>query len=353
MHVGEVARNAAEQVGRVARGATGHAGQVARGATGPAGQVARATMPIGEVAQRTGLSVKTVRYYSDLGLVPEATRSASGYRRYDATAVVRLEFVRTLRELGLDLATIRRVLEKEDDLPAVAAAHAEALGAQIRLLRLQRAALRNLARRPHTPHEVERMSRLAQATADERRRLMNEFLDSIFAGVAVSAEFESKMRAGMPELPDDPSDEQVDAWLELADLIRDQDFRDRLRAMSLASFGTADGPAKPLATPTGQEAARTAELVTERASAAREAGIDPASPAADPIVNDLVAAFADSVGRTPDEAYRRELLEQIRLGYEPRAERYWQLIAIINGWPPIPSTMANWSWFIEALSARL
>ena len=236
------------------------------------------TMNIGEVAQRAGLSVKTVRYYSDLGLVPEAARTASGYRRYDGAAVVRLEFVRTLRELGLDLATIRRVLEREQDLPSVAAAHAEAIGAQIRLLRLQRAALRNLARRTHTPQEVERMNRLAQATADERRRLMNEFLDSIFAGVAVSSEFEARMRQAMPELPDDPTDEQVDAWIELAELVRDEDFRDRLRAMGQGSFGTSDRPARPPATPTDASAMTTAALVAERGEAARAAGIDPASP---------------------------------------------------------------------------
>ena len=311
------------------------------------------TMHIGEVAQRVGLSVKTVRYYSDLGLVPEANRSASGYRRYDGAAVVRLEFVRTLRELGLDLATIRRVLEREQDLPAVAAAHAEAIGAQIRLLRLHRAALRNLARRAHTPHEVERMNRLAQATADERRRLMNDFLDSIFAGSAVSSEFEARMRQAMPELPDDPSDDQVDAWIELAELVRDEDFRDRLRAMTRKSFGTADEPARPLATPTDGKAMETAALVAERGAAAVAAGIDPASAAGDAIHDELVAAFAESVGRTPDESYRRDLLDQIRLGYEPRAERYWQLLAVINGWPPIPSTLGNWSWFISALAARL
>jgi hypothetical protein len=123
--------------------------------------------------------------------------------------------------------------------------------------------------------------------------------------------------------------------------------------MGASSFGTADRPARPLATPTDAGAMTTAALVAERGEDARAAGIAPASPAADPIHDELVAAFADSVGRTADEEYRRDLLEQIRLGYEPRAERYWQLLAKINGWPPIPSTLGNWSWFIDALAARL
>src|SRR5258705_10535258 len=127
-------------------------------------------MNMGELSRLTGLPVKTIRYYSDVGLVPEAERSHANYRRYDHDALVRLEFVRTLRELGLDIATIRRVLDRGADLAAVAAAHAEAIGVQIRVLRLRRAALRAVARRDPSPAALDRMTRIAQASTDERRR---------------------------------------------------------------------------------------------------------------------------------------------------------------------------------------
>jgi DNA-binding transcriptional MerR regulator len=307
-------------------------------------------MHIGELARRTGLSVKTVRYYSDLGLVPEAARTRSGHRRYDATAALRLDFVRTLRELGLDLATIRRVLDREADLAAVAAAHASALDAQIRLLRVQRAVLRTLARRrPITPTEVDRMNRIAQATAAERRRLITEFLDSIFAGTPVDPQFEARLRSVTAELPDEPTDEQVDAWIELAELVADPDFRALLRGMSERSFG----PEAPQTMPKGDLAARTAALVSQHAGAALEAGVDPASPAAGPVLDELVGAFAASVDKTDDETYRRQLLAQLELANDPRPERYWQLMATINGWPPIPSAMPAWAWFTQALRSRL
>jgi DNA-binding transcriptional MerR regulator len=317
-------------------------------------------MHIGELSRRTGLSVKTIRYYSDVGLVPEAERTASGYRRYDAAALVRLEFVRTLRELGLDIATIRRVLDSGEDLTRVAAQHAEALGAQIRVLRLRRAALRALARRRPKPGEhsqsrdsaqastpaislteVDRMNRIAQATADERRRIIEEFLDSIFEGVPVDPGFAARMRSATPELPDDPTDEQVDAWIELAELVRDEGFRARLRAMGQRSFGDRrpdDPPGDP------QAWTRVAEQVTVQAGAAIEAGIRPDSAEATPIVDELVARFPVTD--------RARLLDQLEVAHEPRAERYWQLMATINGWPPIPSTMPQWTWFIEALRTR-
>jgi DNA-binding transcriptional MerR regulator len=307
-------------------------------------------MHIGELARRTGLTVKTVRYYSDLGLVPEATRTRSGHRRYDAASALRLDFVRTLRELGLDLATIRRVLDREADLAAVAAAHASALDTQIRLLRVQRAVLRTLARRePITPKEVDRMNRIAQATADERRRLISEFLDSIFAGIPVDPQFEAGLRSVTPELPDNPTDEQVDAWIELAELVADPDFRALLRRMSEDSFGST----APSALPRGAGAKAMASLVTQRAGAALQAGVDPTAPEADPVLDEVVGAFAASTDRTDGEAYRRELLAQMELANDPRPERYWQLMAIINGWPPFPATTPAWAWTARALRARL
>ncbi|HEV7882892.1 MAG TPA: MerR family DNA-binding transcriptional regulator, partial [Solirubrobacteraceae bacterium] len=54
---------------------------------------------IGELARRTGLTVRTLRFYADDGLVAPAARSDAGYRLYDADAAPRAELVRTLREL--------------------------------------------------------------------------------------------------------------------------------------------------------------------------------------------------------------------------------------------------------------
>lgn len=297
-------------------------------------------MHIGELARRTGLSVKTVRYYSDLGLVPESARTHSGHRRYDAESALRLDFVRTLRELGLDLATIRRVLDREADLRGVAARHADAIEAQIRVLRVRQAVLRALARRNPTPQEVDRMNRFAQATADERRRVIAEFLDSVFDGVPVDPALEQRLRSVTPELPDEPTDEQLDAWLELSELVADPDFRAMLRRMT-----TAPGP-----DPGMDES--THGLIIEKAGGAVAEGVDPASAAARSIRDDLITAMAAAAGRSDLDAYRDEVLAVLEVSVDPRPERYWQLMAIINGWPPIPTQMPAYAWLRDALSAR-
>ena len=101
--------------------------------------------------------------------------------------------------------------------------------------------------------------------------------------------------------------------------------------------------------PDGASMMRLANLVTEKAGAAVDAGIAPTASEAAPYVEELVSAFAAANGRTDDPAYRRELRDQVTSGTDPRAERYWQLLAVINGWPPIPTTVHLWTWFAAAL----
>jgi DNA-binding transcriptional MerR regulator len=224
------------------------------------------TYSIGELARRTGLTVKTIRYYSDAGLVPPTDRTPAGYRRYSPDAVARLGLIRTLRELGLDLATIRKVLDHEKALSDVATAHAEALTIQIRTLRLRRAILTAVAK---SPEELERMHRIS---VSEHRQLVEEFLDSVFAE---RADLVAARRNLTPELPDDPTPGQLDAWLEIAGMLQDESFRGFMH-----------------------------RLATD-------------------IPHDGLRAEISS-----------ELLERAR---DPRRERYLELLATINGWaPPVP-----------------
>lgn len=70
----------------------------------------RIVLTIGEVARLAGTTVKAVRHYHAHGLLPEPGRDHAGYRRYGATALVRLLRIRRLRELGLSVPRIRELL---------------------------------------------------------------------------------------------------------------------------------------------------------------------------------------------------------------------------------------------------
>ena len=72
-------------------------------------------MQIGTAAKRSGVPAKTIRYYEEIGLVPEPARSASGYRAYDDGAVALLRFVSRARNLGFSIKDVRMLLALYSD----------------------------------------------------------------------------------------------------------------------------------------------------------------------------------------------------------------------------------------------
>lgn len=306
----------------------------------------RSLYPIGELARLTGTTVKTIRFYSDRGLVPPADRSPAGYRLYDNDSVARLTLVRTLRELGLDLATIRKVMDRELTLPEVAATHTEALDVQIRILRLRRAVLTAVAQRGATPEETNLMHRLAQLTEAERRRLVEDFLDAAFGGVGSGSAFTGIMRSMTPELPEDPDPEQVRAWVELAELAQDADFRSLVRRLAEGQAAEAEQGGPP-----GLRS-DLAATVRDQITPALAAGIDPASPQAARVVSLLMARCAPLLDCRDDAECRQELLSRLELINDPRRERYLQLLAVINGWPAPESLQPVLDWTVHALHDR-
>src|SRR5687768_13026792 len=99
-------------------------------------------MTIGELARRAALPVKTIRFYSDEGLLPPSDRTEAGYRLYGETELARLELIRTLRDAGVDLPTIRSVLERDLSLGEALQLRLRTVEAHIVSLRRVAAALR-------------------------------------------------------------------------------------------------------------------------------------------------------------------------------------------------------------------
>ncbi len=66
---------------------------------------------IGDLAERTGLTAPTIRYYESIGLLKAPTRSATGYRRYTDTTVEELRFIKKAQSLGFSLEEIGEILK--------------------------------------------------------------------------------------------------------------------------------------------------------------------------------------------------------------------------------------------------
>ena len=88
---------------------------------------------IGEVAERAGLSLRTLRYYDEVGLVQPSGRSPGGFRLYDESDIARAAFVKQLKPLEFSLEQIREVLDISDRLNGSTAGGIEELDLAERL----------------------------------------------------------------------------------------------------------------------------------------------------------------------------------------------------------------------------
>ncbi|WP_067821089.1 MerR family transcriptional regulator [Nocardia inohanensis] len=180
-------------------------------------------LSIGELARRTELPVRTIRFYCDEGIL-ESHRSTGGHRLFDAdTATARLLLVRRLRTLGLGLTAITEVLQGERSIDEVIAAETIRLDTEFNSLAWRRASLRALGSADLT-QRPERLALLAAAqdgTAAHDRLI--QFWRRLLTTLTV-ADFNFFACGNIPEPPADPSVEQIVAYAELTALVSDPDL---------------------------------------------------------------------------------------------------------------------------------
>src|SRR5258707_15009383 len=95
-----------------------------------------AALKVGELAKRTGLTIRTLHHYDEIGLLQPSLHTESGHRLYTADDVARLQQVLSLRQLGFSLEEVRACLDRSDFSPLeVIRLHVARLRAQIALQR--------------------------------------------------------------------------------------------------------------------------------------------------------------------------------------------------------------------------
>ena len=109
-------------------------------------------MNIGEAANASGVSAKTIRYYEAAGLIGTANRSAGGYRVYTPADVCVLQFIKRARDLGFSIERIRRLLDlwqdkgrASRDVKRLALEHIAEIRAKIAAMSTVRDAVQELA----------------------------------------------------------------------------------------------------------------------------------------------------------------------------------------------------------------
>ncbi|HUQ56514.1 MerR family transcriptional regulator [Lentzea sp.] len=289
-------------------------------------------LTIGQLARRAGLSARTLRFWSDEGVITPAGRSAGGYRLYDAACAARVEFIRSLRELGFGLDDVRRLLERGETVAEVAATHVAAIDAQIRALKVRRAVLSIVSKRRSTLEETALMNRLARLSTAERVQIIDDFKADVFGRLDIDPALRERVRDLRIDLPEDPTSDQVDAWIELAELVQDADFRARL-----GTFFTLNTAAPGKEAPPGGTIWWARQVVNTVAQA-REKGIGPGDSAA-----------AESISAMFGDADLTAVLASLEAGIDAGAERYRVLVSRVRGRKGAPDATDELRWLETAL----
>ncbi|MGI5501822.1 MerR family transcriptional regulator [Lentzea sp. CA-135723] len=320
--------------------------------------------PIGDVARRTGLSVSAIRFYADEGVVPPTSHTDGGYRLYDVEAVARLELVRTLRDLGASVEDVRRLLADETSLHDLASTHLVIVERQLRHLTARRAVLRTIVGQGGGARQAALMHALVSMSDEDRERLLDDFWDEVTDGLTVHPAFVQHLHRLRPVLPEEPETEQLQAWIELADMVRDTGFRREVREFFHTSF--ASPKALAVTSPEVMERVEAHRLIEVEAADAERAGVAPDSPRGREIARrmlDSLAGLTAAVTGTPAEPdeLKRDMSEPDRLVDEAARQavarfgavldRYFALMATISGTPGPADAGVSEPWVAAAMSA--
>jgi DNA-binding transcriptional MerR regulator len=166
-------------------------------------------MKVGELAKRTGLTVRTLHHYDEIGLLKPSLHGGSGYRLYTAADLARLQHVLSLRQLGFSLDEIRDCLSRADFAPLeVTRLHLSRLREQIDLQQKLCERLETIAAHFDAAEEV---------SADE-------FLQTIEAIMMTEKYFtpeqQELIKASREKLGEKKLQEQQEAWAKLIAEIR-------------------------------------------------------------------------------------------------------------------------------------
>jgi DNA-binding transcriptional MerR regulator len=304
--------------------------------------MARELLSIGQVAKRTGITVKTLRFYADEGLVRPSERTASGYRMYAEADIQKLELVRTLRDAGLGLPAIRAVLERDMSLTQALRLRLDAIEAHIASLRQVAAALKAALRSEPTEQDIRRLTAVTRLSHEERKTIIEGFYQRLSESLPPEAPLRAKLVANAPRLPAEPSPEQLDAWVELSELIADPSFAEFLRnnVLEVSASGL-----------NIEHLQRLNGEIAEAAAQAKAEGLSPSSGRARALVERYLAGLAAIAGRPAEDATFRQRVRDRFERQDPRVTRYHQLVALLSSSSEraMNPNLAAWGFLVEAL----
>ncbi|TCJ95284.1 DNA-binding transcriptional MerR regulator [Nocardia alba] len=288
-------------------------------------------LTIGELAARTGVAVRTVRYYCDAGLL-DAARTATGHRVFEPDAVDRLALLRRLRSFGVGLTAIESVLDGTRSIAEVIAAERAAVDDELDALNRRRALLR--AVESAVPEKQGEHLNLLAAVIDPRAAydVLVAFWRRQLAPLPTSA-IDGFLSMNVPELTAQARPEHLVAYAELVAAVSNPDI-------ATVMYDTI----RHRGTPGIRDERRLLFEVADACVAVEPLVAAGCPPHAGAELDRYVEVHATARGRRDTPSLRRQLLTDA----DHRIRRYWHLTATFTG-DAVTSGAAQ-LWFIDALA---
>ncbi|MFD3702494.1 MerR family transcriptional regulator [Nocardia sp. NPDC058658] len=294
-------------------------------------------LTIGELAARTGVAVRTVRFYCDAGLL-DAARTPTGHRIFEPSAVDRLLLLRRLRSFGIGLPAIEDVLDGTRSIAEVIAAERVAVDDELDALTRRRALLRAVESAAPGAH-YEHLNLLAAVTDPRAARdVLVAFWRRQLAPLPASA-IDGFLDMNVPELTADAHHEHLIAYAELIAAVSNPEI-------ATAVYDTI----RHRSTPGVSDERRLLFDIADACNSAAHLVAARQPPCPGPELDHYVHIHATARARRDTPTFRRQLLADAA-GADHRVRRYWHLTATLTG-EPVTSGAAQ-LWLFDALAASV
>ncbi|MEU4413807.1 MerR family transcriptional regulator [Nocardia salmonicida] len=294
-------------------------------------------LTIGELAARTGVAVRTVRYYCDAGLL-DAARSPTGHRVFEPGAVDRLVLLRRLRSFGIGLGAIEDVLDGTRSIAEVIAAERGVVDDELDALNRRRALLR--AVESAAPGRHSDYVNLLAAVVDPRAAhdVLVRFWRRRLAPLPTSA-IDGFLSMNVPELTADAHPEHLIAYAELIAVVSNPDVATAM-----------DDTLRHRGTPGIRDERRLLFDVADACVAVAPLVAEGRPPHPGAELDHYVGIHATARGRRDTPAFRRRLRADAA-GADHRVRRYWHLTTTFTG--NTVTTGASQLWLFDALTTSV
>lgn len=285
--------------------------------------------PIGEVAKMTRSTVKTIRYYDEIGLLKPTDYTEGGHRLYSADDIWRLELVTTLRYLDFGIDEIYQLMAGELTVEKALAWQIESLETQANTIANMIAILRQAeAHGDDSLRYIHDLVNARKVNAEKRRQFITAKVEEAHLFEGVLSEWRDPLLYYFNKfVVDHPktSAKQAAAWQELQELLNDPQFIADLKRVELLFARIVQQPRYNAAT-----WGNKLKHIQERLNHAWKNKCAAGSKEVQSIVEDMAVLYANSDPLDPDEDFFRYFVEYFESTQTKHLERCNTLCAIIS-----------------------